>query len=251
MTIDELAGNAIGIYQRHATEFDADRRRFGWNDKGWHVRFVELLPNNATVLDLGCGPGKPVAKHLIEYGHRVTGVDASPPMIAMCRERMPDHEWIVSDMREVALGRRFQGILGWDSYFFLPPDDQARMFEVFATHAAPGAILMFNTGTALGSAIGKYRGEPLYHASLDTAEYRALLDRAGFDVISHAVEDQSAGGRTWWLARARSWARDAVPVRSPSQRAFWRYCFSSMQWMPLLMLTTWVTRKSAARLHSV
>jgi hypothetical protein len=110
----------------------------------------------------------------------------------------------VSDMRGLALGRRFDGILAWDSYFFLPHDDQRRMFDVFARHAAGSAFLMFNTGHSHGEAIGAYRGEPLYHASLDTEEYGASLARSGFDVVAHVIKDPNAGGRTAWLARFRA-----------------------------------------------
>jgi hypothetical protein len=41
----------------------------------------------------------------------------------------------------------------------------------------------------------------LYHASLDPAEYRSLLDLNGFDVASHVVEDAGCGGHTIWLAQ--------------------------------------------------
>src|SRR5581483_5408546 len=146
------ADRIIGIYERYAREWDADRNRLGWNDKPWHERFVACLPQGATVLDLGCGSGMPVAHNLVQRRLRVTGVDASPTMIALCRMRMPEQQWIVSDMRGLALGRRFAGILGWDSFFFLRHDDQRRMFEVFAHHAAGSAVLMFNTGPAHGEA---------------------------------------------------------------------------------------------------
>jgi hypothetical protein len=75
------------------------------------------------------------------------------------------------------------------------------MFPVFAAHAAKGAVLMFNTGPAYGEEIGFYRGDPLYHASLDAAEYTDLLVRSGFELVEHSVTDQRAGGRTIWLAR--------------------------------------------------
>ena len=78
------------------------------------------------------------------------------------------------------------------------------MFHVFADHGSNSTVLMFNAGPAQGEAIGSYRGGPLYHASLDRAEYEMQLDRAGFDIIAHAVEDREAGGRTAWLARSRS-----------------------------------------------
>ncbi|HCI80887.1 MAG TPA: SAM-dependent methyltransferase [Ktedonobacter sp.] len=201
--IHHLAEQIPAIYERYAHEWDADRNRTNWNDRGWHDRFATCLTEGATVLDLGCGSAMPVAHHLVQHGLRVTGVDTSPTLIALCRERFPDQEWVVSDMRAVAFGRQFDGILGWDSFFFLPHDDQRNMFKVFADHAAPSAYLMFNTGTKYGEAMGEYRGELLYHASLDSAEYQMLLDQWGFDVVAHTVEDSTAGGRTVWLAQSR------------------------------------------------
>ncbi len=62
---------------------------------------------------------------------------------------------------------------------------------------------MFNTGSRDGEAIGECRGAPLYHASLDPAEYQILLDQFGFDVVAHVIEDPTAGGRTVWLAQSR------------------------------------------------
>jgi SAM-dependent methyltransferase len=189
------------IYEKYAREWDAERNGLGWNDKGWHDRFVSLLTAGSSVLDFGCGSGYPVARNLVRRQIRVTGVDTSPTMISLCRQRMPDEQWLVADMRTVSLAKKFDGILGWDSYFFLEPEDQRRMFEVFAAHARPSCVLMFNTGPGEGTAIGSYRGEPLYHASLDASEYRSLLMHSGFDLLDHVVDDARAGGRTVWLAR--------------------------------------------------
>jgi 2-polyprenyl-3-methyl-5-hydroxy-6-metoxy-1,4-benzoquinol methylase len=197
------ADDIIDHYERHALAFEADRRANRWNEKPWHDRFVEGLRPGATVLDLGCGAGCPVAAHLQAHGLRVTGVDASPAMISLCRQRLPDHEWIVADMRGLALARRFDGILAWDNIFHLDHAHQRAMFAVFAGHARSGTLLMFNTGDRHGEAIGEYRGDPLYSASLAPGEYRSLLDQAGFDVVEHALRDDSAGGRTIWLCRAR------------------------------------------------
>jgi hypothetical protein len=107
-------------------------------------------------------------------------------------------------MREMALGRRFDGLVAWDSFFHLGHDDQRAMFPRFAAHAAPGAALIFTSGPAHGVAIGAYAGEALFHASLDPTEYRALLAAAGFDVAAHVAQDPACGGRTVWLARRRS-----------------------------------------------
>jgi predicted TPR repeat methyltransferase len=196
-----LADKIPSHYEKHAIEWDSDRRKNGWNDKRWHDRFVEALPKSARILDLGCGGAIPVAFNLVEHAIRVTGVDSSATMISLCRSRLPAQEWIVADMRTLSLGRRFDGVLAWDSFFHLKPKDQRRMFTVFAEHAGDTAILMFNTGPRYGEGIGSYRGDPLYHASLDPTEYVKLLTESGFGVIDHTVEDPKAGGRTVWLAR--------------------------------------------------
>lgn len=204
MTTD-LADRIVGHYEKHALAWDRDRQSSApngiWADKIWHDRFVGRLKKGASVLDLGCGPGRPVAQHLAEEGLRVTGVDASSAMISLCRERLPDHDWIVADMRGLVVGRKFDGILVWDSFFHLNYDDQRQMFEVFADHASADAWLMFNTGPQHGEAIGNYRGDPLYHASLSPAEYEALARASGFEVILHVANDAAAGGRTAWLCR--------------------------------------------------
>jgi SAM-dependent methyltransferase len=185
--MEDAADLIVGHYERHALSWDADRRAAAWIDKPHIERFLSLLPPGATVLDLGCGGGSPVALHMAVLGIRVTGVDSSPTLISLCRTRMPDEEWIVGDMRSLALGRKFDGILAWDSFFHLRHKDQRTMFSIFSVHAAPAAILMFNAGFGHGEAIGSYRSDSLYHASLDASEYKTLLADFGFQLIAHSI----------------------------------------------------------------
>jgi SAM-dependent methyltransferase len=200
--MEDAANRIAAHYERHALSWDADRRAANWTDKPFVERFLSFLPRGATVLDLGCGGGSPVALHMVAQGFRVTGVDSSPTLISLCRSRMPDQDWIVGDMRSLALGQRFNGILAWDSFFHLRHEDQEMMFRVFAAHAAPAAVLMFNAGFGHGEAIGAYRGDPLYHASLDACEYEALLAGSGFELLEHSINDPATGGRIFWLARS-------------------------------------------------
>jgi SAM-dependent methyltransferase len=199
--MEDVANRIVDPYERHALSWDADRRAAGWIDRRFIERFLNALRQGATVLDLGCGGGSPVALHMVAQGFHVTGGDSSPTLISLCRTRMPDQEWIVGDMRTLALGRRFGGILAWDSLFHLRHQDQRTMFGIFAVHAAPTAILMFNAGFSHGEAEGSYRGDPLYHASLDASEYEKLLADFGFEFVEHSINDPAKGGRIFWSAR--------------------------------------------------
>ena len=56
--------------------------------------FLELVPPaGRRTLDLGCGEGR-VGAALVGLGHTVVGVDSSPGMVALARER---HEALVAD----------------------------------------------------------------------------------------------------------------------------------------------------------
>lgn len=189
----------IDLYERHARAYDRDRSR-SLQERAWLDRFLGYVPPGGTVLDVGCGMGEPIAGYLVHRGVHVVGVDASQSMIDRCRTRLPDSEWIVADMRELDLGRRFDGILAWDSFFHLDMDDQRGMFPRFASHARTGAPLMFTSGPAEGVAIGSYCEEPLYHASLSPKEYEQRLVTNGFVVRAHVPDDSTCGQHTVWLA---------------------------------------------------
>jgi 2-polyprenyl-3-methyl-5-hydroxy-6-metoxy-1,4-benzoquinol methylase len=189
----------IGLYERHAREFDRDRSR-SLQERAWLDRFLACVRPSGTVLDVGCGMGEPIARHVIDAAFRVVGVDSSPSLIELCRTRFPGAEWLVADMRDLALGRRFEGILAWDSFFHLRMEEQRAMFERFAAHALPGAPLMFTSGPSEGEAFGSYCGDPLYHASLDPGSYERLLETHGFTVRAHVKDDPDCGDHTVWLA---------------------------------------------------
>ena len=196
----DSADAIVFLYQRHAAAYDRQRGR-KLMEAQWLDRFLSLLPASPSVLDIGCGMDEPIARHLIERGCAVTGIDSSEPLIALCRERFPQYAWQVADMRRLSLGRHFDGLVAWDSFFHLTPDDQRRMFPLFRDHAADRAGLLFTSGPRHGEAIGSFEGEPLYHGSLDPNEYGALLAANGFAVVAHVAEDPDCGGHTVWLAQ--------------------------------------------------
>jgi len=213
MTTD--ADRIIGLYRRYARNWAEKRANQPGRpmEAAWLDRFLAVLPPQPSVLDIGCGSGEPISRYLIERGCNVTGVDAAPEMIAICKEGHPRQRWRVADMRTLSLHRTFNGILAWDSFFHLCQNDQRLMFPVFRAHAAPRAALIFTTGPGNGEAIGAFEGEPLYHASLDGAEYRTLLNENGFAVVAHTVEDPTCGRHTVWLAQVPS-----CPMSSPADR---------------------------------
>ncbi|MER0239206.1 methyltransferase domain-containing protein [Fulvimarina sp. MAC8] len=200
--LDQAAGAIVGIYQRHATAFDRLRNRALF-EKGWLDRFLDAVAETPCVLDLGCGMGEPISAFLAEHGCQITGIDSSAAMLSLASERFPNHRWLEADMRTVSLGETFDGLIAWDSFFLLSPNDQRKMFPIFALHAAPDAPLLFTTGPRAGEVISEFEGEPLYAASLDNEDYRALLAETGFEVLDQRNEDPDCDYHTVWLAQRR------------------------------------------------
>ena len=188
------------VYSAAAAAFDQSRARNLFEGE-WLARFRALMPPRAPVLDLGCGAGEPIAGHLIRAGHPLVGMDFAAPMLAIARERLPAAEWLVGDMRALALGRRFGGIVAWDSFFHLTADEQRAMFPRFAAHLAPGGALLFTSEPEAGEAMGAVAGAPVYHASLSPAEYAGLMQASGLLARAFVAEDPRCAGHSVWLAR--------------------------------------------------
>lgn len=195
------AGRIVDLYQDKAAAWIEDRgvalhRGDGGLDEAACLgRFVGGLPGGACVLDVGCGSGWPFGAALLDRGFRVTGLDASTALIAHARDTLPVGDWSVGDMRRALPDGRFDAVLAWHSLFHLPPEDQRQVLPKLAARVAGGGRLMFTSGPAHGEAIGEWRGEPLYHGSLDPGAYRDLLAETGLIVDADGAETGV------WLAR--------------------------------------------------
>jgi ubiquinone/menaquinone biosynthesis C-methylase UbiE len=189
------------IYDAAAEGFDRRRHRVGV-EQGWLERFLALAPPG-RVLDLGCGAGEPIARALVEAGRALVGVDFAGAMLAIARERFPAQEWIEADMRRLDLGRRFAGIVAWDSFFHLTPEEQRAMFPLFARHLTPGGVLLFTSGPDAGEAMGTVEGAPVNHASLSPAEYAGLMEANGLVARAFVAEDPECDQHSVWLARTK------------------------------------------------
>ncbi|SDX86123.1 class I SAM-dependent DNA methyltransferase [Roseicitreum antarcticum] len=196
----------IDLYQENASAWVNLRMRGQpLFEQPWLDRFLALTQKGErNILDLGCGSGRPIAEYFIAKACQITGVDGAVALTDIARETFPEHTWVAADMRNLPSLEKFHGVIAWHSFFHLKPEDQRPMFETFSRLCFPGAPLMFTSGTSLGEAIGTFEGQPLYHGSLEKAEYRCLLQENGFDVVEHIEEDPTCGGATVWLAQKMS-----------------------------------------------
>jgi 2-polyprenyl-3-methyl-5-hydroxy-6-metoxy-1,4-benzoquinol methylase len=78
---------------------DADDGNYG----PWLAALRARIPDGAAVLDVGCGNGIPVARHLAAAGHAVTGVDSSQVQIWRARRLVPAATFLHADITSLTL----------------------------------------------------------------------------------------------------------------------------------------------------
>jgi ubiquinone/menaquinone biosynthesis C-methylase UbiE len=73
------------------------------HDVYWHYRdafFALVPPAGSATLEVGCGEGR-VARDLAAQGHRVTGVDASPTLLAAAAAAHAGGRYLVADAADL------------------------------------------------------------------------------------------------------------------------------------------------------
>lgn len=61
---------------------------------------LSYLPPRASILDVGCGTGNPVAMTLAAADHHVTGTDISKEMVRLSRKSVPQGMFEVVNMQK-------------------------------------------------------------------------------------------------------------------------------------------------------
>ncbi|MFE0516639.1 class I SAM-dependent methyltransferase [Streptomyces sp. NPDC058964] len=132
MTNQSDRAAAVSVdWDAEAAAFD-DEPDHGLSDPGvraaWADRLGAWLPERAAdVLDLGCGTGS-LSLLAAERGHRVTGVDLSPPMVELARAKLAGRNavFLVGDAAAPPVGeRRYDVVLVRHVLWTLPDPGRA------------------------------------------------------------------------------------------------------------------------------
>lgn len=113
-------------------------------DRAMLAAFAELVlaAGGGPVADIGCGTGR-VTAHLNGLGLTVSGIDLSPGMVAVARERHPGLRFDVGSMLslDVADGS-LGGALAWYSTIHIPDERLPEALAEFFRVLAPGGYLL-------------------------------------------------------------------------------------------------------------
>ncbi|MHC1786415.1 MAG: class I SAM-dependent methyltransferase [Christensenellales bacterium] len=129
-------------------ETDAASRKPDAIDRS--VRFIgSLLPEGASLLDIGCGPGL-YTRRLAQRGLRVTGLDFSASSIAWAKQNDAGSDYILQDYLRMDFDEQFDMVtLIWCDYGALVPEDRQNLLRRIYRALKPGGLFLFDVYTPM------------------------------------------------------------------------------------------------------
>lgn len=184
MTELEFLGEARTFYDAIAVQY-ADRFRDYLASKPLDRMLLSAFAEVARgpILDVGCGPGE-VTAFLASHGVDIRGIDLSPEMVALARNKHPSLQFDAGSMTALEVpDSSLGGVVAWYSTIHIPDDQLLGVFAEFARVLGPGGhlLLAFQVGD-----LPRRLTEPFGHpVALDFRRRRpdtvaALLANAGF-----------------------------------------------------------------------
>lgn len=162
-------------------------------------KFAKLLPENAHILDVGCGAGIPTAEFLTKKNIMVTGIDISDTMLDLARENVPQANFINMDAHELEFPpNTFNGLISVYTLFHIPRKDHPKIIRNFYDVLKPGGILLINSGVSESEGVSTFFGVPMFWSNYTPDKLLELVKDARFTIIFEEVL-QRGGEYQYWI----------------------------------------------------
>lgn len=160
--------------------------------------FIENLPGQTEILDLGCGTGVPVAKLLSDRGFRITGVDRSAKLLEKARENLPAVDFLQIEIEDYEITGLYDGVVLWDVLFHIPRAVHRTIMDKIFHALRPGGLLILSSGGSrenLSPFVDFMFGVPFFYDSHPVKKFISLCHDTGFTVVKHELLNEPDGGR--------------------------------------------------------
>jgi SAM-dependent methyltransferase len=176
-----VRASTVEHYERSASSFWE-----GTRDHDVSQNVAALLrhiasPPPASILDLGCGPGRDLAAFRA-LGCEAIGLDGAETFVRMAREHSGCEVWH-ADLLDLELPpARFDGVFANAVLFHVPSQELPRvLLQLHRTLKAGGVLFCSNPH---GPDIERWQGQR-YGSFLSLGTWRGYLESAGFSELEH------------------------------------------------------------------
>lgn len=178
-------------YEKAADNYAANRNQF--ESIKYLDEFATLVPKGKTVLDVGCGAGKPVDEFLIKHGFAVNGVDISERMIELAKQNVPQAFYEVKDMTEMEEGEYcVNGIVSFYAIFHTPRENHQNILKKFASFMPNGGHILITMGSSEWEGTEEdFHGAKMFWSHYGAEKNTELVASAGFKIVLNEIDGQA------------------------------------------------------------
>ena len=197
----------IDVYERSAKECLTRWNRRRHRRPPLLVEWLQCLPADAKLLDLGCGGGQD-AGDLAQRGYRVVGLDRTRALLSAGRHRYRALPLVLADLRDLPFqALSFDGLWAAASLMHLPKPDARRLLSDLCRLVRPGGLFAATVTHGVKSRIvtdGWLPGR--YIARWRKDELARAVRRAGWTILElRVVTNRERKGRWINVIARREW----------------------------------------------
>jgi 2-polyprenyl-3-methyl-5-hydroxy-6-metoxy-1,4-benzoquinol methylase len=179
-----------------------------WNEKrDWYIEkqaideAITHIPKGASILDIGCGNGKPIAAYLIHQDFNVYGIEISPKQLAYAKQAIKKEQIFLADICEFKTELKFDAIICWFTLFHVHAAQHLEVLNKIYALLKPGGILLITFADTNYKPEGDDRvkidkntiesemfGERFLHSGHPSETNTCLLKEAEFKIISDVCD---------------------------------------------------------------
>jgi SAM-dependent methyltransferase len=172
----------------------------------WLESLLAVLPEDAVVVELGCGNGTRETRELAARA-QLTGVDLSAEQLRRARERVPNATFVRGDLTAVEFhDASLDGVAAFYVLNHVPRELLPGLFASIHRWLKPGGHFLASLGASdLEGWQGEWLGVPMFFSGHAPETNRQLLRDAGFTLVRDELvtiaEPEGAVTFHWVLAR--------------------------------------------------
>lgn len=175
-------------YDKASYAYQAGRDQF--NNEKYLQKLTKLLKPNSTILDIGCGSGKPVDTFLINKGHSVIGIDISKEQIKLARLNVPNATFHVRDMSKLQNGEfKVDAVVSFYAIFHIPRTEHEHLLNKIYSYLSPDGLLLITMGSSDWQGSEEFFGVEMHWSHFGKDKNIQIVKDAGFRIILDEIDE--------------------------------------------------------------
>ena len=147
-----------------------------------YPKFLRHIPDNGTILDLGCGSGRD-SLYFLEKGYIITSVDASEEMVRLSSE-LTGQKTQYLRMQDIEFKNEFNGIWACASLLHIDKKLTESVFNILCNALRDNGVLYASYKYGKGTSILEDR----YYNNYDETSFAEVIDNVNnFEILTYWI----------------------------------------------------------------